>query len=179
MPALTGVGTASSTHCCQSTPGRLRINCPLHRPDSRHPPSSKARPPTAVGRSPAAPSPVGPIPRACGLSPGPSSPMGLCSAPDPPFAAEDKKEAQRSLDWGRPQPPPPAERIGRVGLWEFHWFKNTQRKPVRGCKKGEGEAGRLLRADAQSLSGHLPASQRLCSTRQDDRGAQEGQQKVQ
>lgn len=93
--------------------GRLTIKCPLHWPDSLHPLGPRAGPPEAVGRSPAAPSPVGSVPRACGLFPRPSSPTGLCSAPSSlPAAVEEEEEARRGLAWGRSQPPPP---VGRVG----------------------------------------------------------------
>lgn len=74
-----------------------------------------ARPLTAVGRSPVAPSLVGSVPKACGLFLRPSRSHGFVVCPLPLLLAE---EALRG--WmGRPQPPPPVERGGRVGLWEF------------------------------------------------------------
>ena len=108
-------------------PGRLTIDCPLHRPDSLHARSPTARPPTAVGRSPAAPSPVGSVPRACGLFPRPSSPTGLRSAPAPCSLLRTRRRPTGVWTGGVPAPAPCGEG-GRVRLWEWHWFKNTQRK---------------------------------------------------
>lgn len=54
--------------------------------------------------------------------------MVLCCAPCPLL-----------LRLRRPPVPTPCREDGRVGLWEFHWFKNTQRKQVRGREKGEGD----------------------------------------
>ena len=95
---------------------RLRVNPSACGPDSLHPPSPLASPPTAVVRSLEAPSPVGSVPRACGFFPRPSRSHALVVCPPPPPAAEAKEEAHRGWDLrGGVLPPPPCGEDGEGG----------------------------------------------------------------